>query len=202
MNDARPLVPVVLLVAAIAGSQAGHAPIEQPAAVSAELLAPAQERPVVNLPQEWRQKNWAPYGSGSCVHASMVMVMRWQGLYELAEWWRKTYHSGEYASRLHKRLDDAGVRFAGVENGDVAFLEWCIRTRRGAAITWKTAHMCLLVHLDEEWAGIIDNNRPAEVEWERRDSFVRKWRGYSGWATTVVYDPPPRPPWVRPDDLR
>lgn len=148
------------------------------------------ESPIMDLPQAMRQRNW---GGGSCVHASTVHLLRWQGLHELAEWWRKTYAGGEYAGRLHDRLDKAGLRYAYTTSGDAAFLEWCLRTRRGAGITYWPAHAVNLVHLDERQAGILDNNRIDRIIWVPRDEFIRRWKGYGGWAWTVVYTPSPPP---------
>src|SRR5687768_14605354 len=48
----------------------------------------AREIPTVNLPRELREPNW---GGGSCVHASTVHLLRWQGHHELAAWWRANY---------------------------------------------------------------------------------------------------------------
>lgn len=153
-------------------------------------------QPVVDIPQGYRQQNWAPYGEGSCVHASMVMLMRWQGHPELADWWRDTFHSGEYPDGLAQKLDEAGVSFAETRSGDVEFLEWCIRTRRGACVTiMGGAHMVCLVGLDDQHAWILDNNDPHNItRWTRR-GFLNEWHS-SGhqWAVTPVYDPPPRKP--------
>lgn len=41
---------------------------------------PAAEVPIANLPKELHERNWVDRkGSGSCVHASTLFVMRWQG---------------------------------------------------------------------------------------------------------------------------
>lgn len=149
--------------------------------------------PVVDLPPSLRTSNW---GGGSCVHASTVHLLHWQGLHELAEWWRQTYSGGEYSTRLHSRMEAARLRYAYTTSGDVAFLEWALRTRRGAGITYFPNHAVNLVHLDHERAGVLDNNRVERVIWIPRDEFLQNWKRYGGWAWTVVYDPPPPVPFV------
>lgn len=146
----------------------------------------------VNVPPSHRQRNW---GGGSCVHASLVTLLNWNGLYDVAEWWRNEYRGGESIERLSKRMDAAGLRFAYVTDGDVSFLQQCCDTRCGAVITYKPNHAINLVGLDSQYAYLLDNNatsRPEQSGWEQvpRDEFERRWRGYGGRAATVVYRPP------------
>ena len=164
-----------------------HANEDEPVCREAELA------PVVDLPPALRTSNW---GGGSCVHASTVHLLQWQGQHELAAWWRGAYSGGEHASRLHQRLEAARLRYAYTVEGDAAFLEWALRTRRGAGITYFPSHAVNLVHLDAEWAGLLDNNRVDRVIWIPRADFLAKWRAYGGWAWTLVYDPPPPVPYV------
>jgi hypothetical protein len=155
--------------------------------------SPDGERPTMNLPHELRCPNW---GGGSCVHASTVMLLRWQGQSEVADWWRSHYQGGEYAQRLNQRLAAAHIRYAYTTKGDVEFLDWALRTRRGAGVTFWPGHAVNLVHLDAEWAGLLDNNRLQQVIWIPRAEFISRWRGYGGWGWTVVYTPPPPLPIV------
>ena len=153
----------------------------------------AKEIPTVDLPRELREQNW---GGGSCVHASTVHLLRWQGHHELADWWRASYSGGEYSERLNRRLNAAGLKYAFTVEGDTAFLEWALRTRRGAGITYWPSHAVNLVHLDDQWAGLLDNNRVEQIIWIPRAEFLRRWRDYGGWAWTLVYNPPPPKPWT------
>ena len=159
----------------------------------ASLPENAVAAPVVDVPAELRTSNW---GGGSCVHASTVHLLHWQGQHELAAWWRQTYSGGEYATRLHERLDSARLRYAYTTSGDAAFLEWALRTRRGAGITYFPSHAVNLVHLDSERAGLLDNNRVEQIVWLPRDEFLRNWKAYGGWAWTLVYDAPPPVPFI------
>ena len=147
----------------------------------------------VNIPLAWREQN---YGSGSCVHASTIMLLRWGGQHELADWWRNNHRGGEYADRLHRKLDAANLRYAYTTTGDVSFLEWAINTRRGAGITYFPNHYVLLIDLTETHATILDNNELNKLIKIPRETFIRNWRNYGGWATAIVYDPIPPLPYL------
>lgn len=174
-----------------------------------ELPAGAGTGVVLELPPELRTKNW---GGGSCVHASNVNLLIWQGQDELAAWWRRTYSGGEYNTRLVQRLEAAGLRYAFV-NGDrdadgdgesdgEEFLEWCVRTRRGAGLFYKPSHSINLVGLDAEYAYLLDNNATSYPErnghYERvpRKEFFARWRGYGAFAWTLVLQPAPSQPYL------
>jgi len=152
---------------------------------------PKKERPAVNLPLSLRQHNWiGNRGEGSCVWASTITLLRWQGRYQMADWIRQHYGNGEVPDDWAEKMDRAGIRYAYVTNGDVRFLEWCIRTRRGAAVTvLGGAHCVNLVHLDGTWAALIDNNAPMNPIWIPRKRFIAEWKASYGWALTVVYAP-------------
>jgi hypothetical protein len=47
------------------------------------LPCSAASAPAVDIPPALRTQNW---GGGSCVHASTVHLLHWQGQHELAEW--------------------------------------------------------------------------------------------------------------------
>ena len=161
-----------------------------------KLVYPEYERetPTVNLEQVLRQSNWiGSEREGSCVHATMVMLFRWQGREDLATKWLKNYENGEWATNLVAKLDKEGVRYAYTWNeNDVAFLEWACQTRRGCGVTVKGgAHMIMLVHLDANRAGFINNNAIGEIQWRSREAFLKEWRDSYSWAVTPVYTPPP-----------
>lgn len=149
-----------------------------------------REVPVFNLPPPLREQNW---GGGSCVHASWVMLLRWQGHQEYADWWRRSYAGGETWYSFTETVEANGLRWAGTyEQYDVAFLEWAIRTRRGCMVTCMGGrHMVVLCHLDQEWAGILDNNDIGTIHWVPRDKFLKEWRESYSWAMTPVYTPAP-----------
>ena len=150
-----------------------------------------RERPAVNVPLALRQSNWlGSKREGSCVHASMISLLRWQGRYRTAEYWRRTYGNGEWPEDMAAKFDREGVRYAYVENGDVRFLEWACRTRRGCGITvMGGAHMVALVHLDEKWAALLDNNNVSKFTWVPRETLIAEWKASYGWAVTPIYTP-------------
>ncbi|HET6878669.1 MAG TPA: hypothetical protein VFI31_00770 [Pirellulales bacterium] len=144
------------------------------------------EHPTMNLPLEARCKN---YGGGSCVCASTISLLRWQGRDDLAAALRNTCAGGQSAASLHAKLERLGVYYAATTSGDVAFLEWAVRTRRGCGLTFYPMHYVNLVDLTDDQATLLDNNRVGQYITLPRDEFVRRWRGYGGWATAVVYSP-------------
>lgn len=157
------------------------------------LFTPAvvKERPIVNPPVKDRQKNWlGNKREGSCVWASTITLLRWQGRYATAEKIRKKYGNGEWPEDWMAKMEKEGLRYSSITNGDVSFLETACRTRRGAAVTiMGGAHMVNLVHLDDKWACLIDNNDPGNYKWVPRASFIAEWQASYGWALTVVYTP-------------
>ena len=155
------------------------------------ISAAKKERPTVNVPESLRQSNWiGDRGMGSCVHASMISLLRWQYRLKTADHWRQTYGDGEQPEDLAAKFDREGIRYAYVTNGDVRFLEWACRTRRGCGITvMGGAHMVALVHLDDKWAAILDNNNVENFIWVPRETLIAEWKASYGWAVTPIYAP-------------
>jgi len=154
---------------------------------------PITERPVVNVPLALRQSNWISSdgdGDGSCVHATMISLLRWQGRSHTADYWQRNYGGGECPDDMAAKLDRAGIRYAYVTNGDVRFLEWAIKTRRGCGITvLGGAHFVALVYLDDKQAAILDSNDVSKVRWVSRASLIAEWKASFGWALAPVYSP-------------
>ncbi len=146
------------------------------------------DRPVVNVPPVMRESNY--YSTGSCVHATLVTLLRWQGKEKLASDWRQRHRGGEYASSLAVKMDRRGLRYTFTTKGDVRFLEWACRTRRGCGITVDGgAHMITLVHLSDKWAAVLDNNDTSKFIWIPRKKLIAEWKRSYGWAVTPVYSP-------------
>jgi len=147
----------------------------------------ATEWPAINIPPDMREAN---YAGGSCVHASLVTLLRWQNRSEAARAWRSEFYGGEWATSIARKMDSRGIRYAYTIDGDVRFLEWACRTRRGCGVTVNGgAHMVTLVHLDSEWATLLDNNDISKFTWLPRKEFIREWQASFGWAVTPVYSP-------------
>jgi hypothetical protein len=179
-SDLKRLLLALALLASFAGCET--AMIERPI---------TKERPTVNVPAALRQSNWrGPQGQGSCVHASMISLFRWQYRLKTADYWRRNYGDGEYPEDLAAKFDREGIRYAYVANGDVRFLEWACRTRRGCGITvMGGAHMVALVHLDDKWAALLDNNNVERFIWVPRETLIAEWKASYGWAVTPIYTP-------------
>ncbi len=153
-----------------------------------------EELPTVNLEEIFRQSNWiGSQGEGSCVYATAISLLRWQGEFELADNW--PYENGEWATRFAARCDERGIRYAYTsKRNDVNFLEWAIATRRGCGVSVRSGrHMVTLVHLDSKWAGILDNNDTSTITYVPRDTFLNEWMNSSSWAYTILMSPPPPP---------
>lgn len=152
----------------------------------------------IRIPAAWRVRNWVgPWGQGSCVHASIVHLLHWQGQHELAAWWRAHHADGSSASDLAPKLEAAGLRWAETRQGDVAFLNWAMRTRRGAAVVVNGgAHMVNLIGLDAQSAKILDSNAPGQTFVRPRAEFLQDWTQSGGWAVTIVGTPKAPLPWI------
>ncbi len=155
-------------------------------------VCPYPTVPPMDLPVQLREEN---YAGGSCVHASMVSVLRWQGFEELADWWQGQYRGGEGIGGLVSKADRTGLRFAYTSSGDTDFLEWCSRTRRGAVIFYYSAHSITFCGFNSGDAVVMDNNRVDKLIRIPKADFLRRWRGYGGVALTPVYSPNPPRPW-------
>jgi hypothetical protein len=153
---------------------------------------------LLNIPLAYRRKNWTGNrGQGSCVHAAFVNLLHWQGQHTRAEWWAANHANGETADSMATKLEAAGLPFAETRSGDEAFLEWAIRTRRGAGVVVQNgAHMVNLVGLTRQTAQILDSNSPERIQHRPRDDFVREWKESGGWAVTPVGTPLPPDPWI------
>jgi hypothetical protein len=161
-----------------------------------ELIAGLRK---IDIPPAWRRANWTgPRGQGSCVHAAIAHLLEWQGRHAEATRWRARHGDGETPAGLAAKLDAAGLAYAETRSGDEAFLEWAIRTRRGAAVVVQQgAHMVNLVGLDVRRAEVLDSNLPDRIQQVPRETFVRDWKQSGGWAVVPLAGAPSPPaPWV------
>jgi hypothetical protein len=162
------------------------------------------EYPTVNLPVSLRDWDWTgEMNEGSCPHATLVSLFRWQGRYATAYHWRHTYGDGDVAdatwdsrNNLADKLNREGIRYAYTTDGDVSFLDWACSTRRGCGVTVMGGkHMVTLVHFDKKWAGVMDSNDIDTIIWVPRQVFIAEWENSNGWAVTPVYTPAPPLPY-------
>lgn len=150
-------------------------------------------RDFVDPPPEWRCKN---YSGGSCVHATAVTLLRWQGLQKKADEYRAKYRGGENTGGpSHTRKFDAeGLKYVTTQDGDVKLLEWACATRRGCGITYPAGHSIALVGHENGEAVLLDNNHVDRYDRVPWDTFVAKWKRLGGQAFAFCYTPPPPTP--------
>lgn len=162
----------------------------QPGDIDDDEFCP--ERPTANIPAALRQRNWiGEGGSGSCVYASMVSLLRWQERYAAADRIAE-YGDGAGPLTLSHVLDAEGIRYVMTTDGDEAFLDWAMKTRRGCGICFEIPegnHFVDLVYLDNKEAAILDNNDTGEFIWISRQELLEHWRALGGWAVTPLYAP-------------
>lgn len=163
---------------------------------------PDKEVPTANLPGSLHQRNWVERGTGqgSCVHASTVYCLQWSGEHELAAYWHKKYAGGETARSIQEYFTREHIPFVATEEGMPWIFDYANDTRRAAIMWWKPSHCCTFVGWTMkdgvEVAVVYDNNRPGQFEYHERDEFIRKWRGYGGFAAVPVVGAPSAPiPW-------
>lgn len=150
-------------------------------------------------------------GAGLCVFASITWAAKYQnerGAQQLFEKMRSEPGGGypEKVDRMMARYCP-GVQYVQCTRGDMAFLDAAHRSGRMTSVTYGgqdgvhyrgyVAHMVNLVHLDEKWACVSDNNfiRDSQLLWMSRAEFERRWKmGGGGWAVVLLSAPPPPPP--------
>jgi len=168
------------------------------------------------LPPSMHQKNTGGSdGAGLCVYASARHAGRLQNdpAFEgLFDWMRKR-PGGSYPSKFKRTLEEfckerglAVPPYVQVESNDLEVLRLACRTGRMPGVTYsfsptgryggqRIAHMVSLVHADEKWFVILDNNFVGEhaYEWLSPAEFARTYAGRSrGWS--VILLTPPAPP--------
>lgn len=161
----------------------------------------------VDLPVEQHVRNiGAPAdGKGLCVFASIDMAARWHNMPELIDVLHKIREGGGWPEKVDAVMKDLapGRKYVQYEGTDPAILENAIGIRAPACVTYGTGerydsktiyHMVLLVHLDQKWACIVDNNFPGTFEWMPRDEFLSRWKHPSGQGWAIVFLAPPPPP--------
>jgi hypothetical protein len=164
------------------------------------LPAPPREIPPANLPLELRQTNWlGSKREGSCVHASTMYVLRWNGQYELADAWRQKFGNGETGSGIMRKLTEAGVPFYATANGDPRVLEYASETRRACIIWFFTSHCVTFCGFSKdpygkEYAYLCDNNRVQQFIKIEKEVFIKRWQTqYDGFACCFLGTPLPPP---------
>lgn len=202
-------VPLMALPAGQTGAETGATTGDK---------SPAGYPPNADLPQSLRKKNIPSLGLGCCVMRSIDHAAHWQnlpGLYDFPEWMvENRLPGGGWPSRMDKLIpqicQDRGTEtpaYLQIESNDLEILKLCCKTRRMVCVTYaysptgryngqRISHMVNLVHADDEWFGVLDNNYPDEIEWMTPEEFLPVYHGgnQSGWSIIfLAYPPPPLP---------
>lgn len=209
-------LPIAAPVAATRGAIA-VAPRHVSRETARQIRANAIHALTIDIHPEYRQQNWNGTNAkgqpeGSCAWASLVNLLHWQGQHAKAERIRALYSAGAGPDRLYPAMNDQRIDYVAVPSaqhkaGDVAFLEWACRTRRGACVpvgAWcqkcKTRHACEhminLVGIDPNFVYLLDNNGHRQTYRRSREDFLADWRESGGWAFTPLYSPAPPKPWI------
>lgn len=167
----------------------------------------------IDLPVAQRIRNrGGSDGAGMCVMSSIEMAARWHNLEQLRGLrdWCARQPGGAYPSKVDRQMREyaeahnipipAYINYDGPKNLDL--LRAALRSGRLPAVTYSgrdgvrysgsISHMVTIVHLDDQWAVIMDNNgKLDELIWMTPEEFQARW---SGWAVIFLAPPPPPPP--------
>ncbi|MEI7685257.1 MAG: hypothetical protein WCL32_09535 [Planctomycetota bacterium] len=169
-----------------------------------------------DFPREFHIRNrGGSDGAGLCVFASLQQSAKWQdvepltGVFE----WMKTRPGGGWPEKVDRVVDDMcrakklkKPAYLQIEGTDFELVRRACRLGRMPAVTYafspsgryggaRIAHMVNLLHADERWCAVLDNNFPGTIEWMTPAEFQRVWTGGGqGWAVILLADGPPPPP--------
>lgn len=166
-----------------------------------------------DLPASEKKKNVGGRdGAGLCVFTSIEYAARWQNearLWDLQAKMRSE-PGGGYPQKVDTMLAKygKGVEYIQDTSGNLALLRAAIESGRMPGVTYGgsdphyggyVAHMVNLVHLDDEWAVISDNNFPGDNQyvWMSVAEFEKRWKagGGGGWSVILLHPGPPPIPW-------
>lgn len=167
----------------------------------------------VELPQSEHLRNKGGIDTlGLCVFASLDMNARWQNVLPLIGFldWMTKHPGGGWPEKVDrmipKKANGKPVEYIQNTTGDEKLLELFLKTGRAVCITYgyspryvtplnpsgEISHMVLLVHMDEKWFVVLDNNFPENYEWCPRAEGLRRFKVGGGWLVGLL-DPPPPP---------
>lgn len=174
------------------------------------------------LPGELHRRNTASRGLGNCVFTSLHHSGLWQNVPQVVEMpaWliKNNVPGGGYPDKVDQLIDriskDRGMpvpEYIQVQGRDLEVLKKACKSRRMPGITYGRSptgryngqhidHMVSLVHADDRWFGILDNNYPGKagdenvIEWQTPAEFLRCYTdGSSGGWSVIFISPSPTP---------
>lgn len=219
----QPIVPYV--------RQPGTPPVEsqrQPTTASRGGLKTPDGKPAaIQFPPERFTRNTAGIdGSGLCVFTSLFHTGDWQDdalFLRQLEYMRKQ-RGGGYPSKVDAVLKAAAKQYnlpvpeyVQIEDRDIDVLKLAVKNGYMPCVTYgisptgryggkRINHMVNLVHADDKYIGVLDNNYTGadEIEWMTPDEFKRSYTtnanprtaigGVNGWAIVLLTPSPPKPP--------
>lgn len=170
-----------------------------------------------DLPTDQHCRNVSSKRQGCCVQTSINHSARWQNvpaLIDFQKWVQeKGLPGGAWPGAVDERIPacakDRGYPvpdYMQYEGTDTHFLIEACKAGRMPGVTYnysptgryggeRIAHMVTLVHADDNWFVILDNNYPGSYEWLPPGVFQAVWTGgRNGWAVFLLAPPPPPPP--------
>lgn len=168
-------------------------------------------RVTIDLPPALRHDNTVGRdGSGLCVFWSITFAARWQKETALEDFavLMQSERGGGWPQRVDQMIAKyaPGVDYLQYEGRDPVVIQAALKGKRLPAVTYAgrdphykgwIAHMVNVVHYDERWVCILDNNHIGENDlvWMTPAEFLQRWRGKgSGWAVVLLKEPPQQPP--------
>lgn len=189
-----------------------------PGATIGGNVAPDGTEIQIDLPGDLHVKNrGGSDGAGLCVFASMHHSGVWSDepvfdqIFEFMFRRPGGSHPAKTDAMIALLCRERGLpkpHYIQIEGSDVEILKLACRSGRMPAVTYsfspsgrynrqRIAHMVNLVHADDRWFAILDNNYPGpqRYEWLTPDEFRRSYTGgRSGWAIIPLRNGPPPPP--------
>ncbi len=179
--------------------------------------SPEGTKPACDLPKQLRKENIKSppgIGWGCCVFRSLDHAAHWQmtqALYGMPEWMaEKGIWGGGWPEKVDrlipqiaKERDMETPDYLQIESGDLDILRLACKTGRMVSITYywspsgrysgrHISHMVNLVHADNKWFAILDNNYIDQLEWLTEDEFKKaSFSKGKYWAVILLDNPPP-----------
>lgn len=169
----------------------------------------------VDLPGSEHRANVSSRGQGCCVQTSINHSARWQSvpaLIDFQKWVQeKGLPGGAYPGAIDDRIPrcckDRGYPTAAyiqIEGRDLEILKKACKGGRMLAITYSRsptgryggssiAHMVSVVHFDDKWVCVLDNNYIGanNLEWMSPEDFMRVCNPHGYWAVILLEPGPP-----------
>ena len=209
-----------------AQSPPGPTPLVASIVTKGNPVSPKGTRATVDIPRSRHIRNVGSNvdRAGLCVPSSIEVASDWQNVRPTQGFraYTETRPGGSYPEKLAADLS----RYCGMKGvpvpayvqhtgGELNFLKSVLKTGRMVGVTYggadnfyggPIAHMVDLVHLDDDEACIVDNNRPGNFVWMSARQFENRWLGLyddgrpmrekgfligGGWAFVWLAPPPP-----------